>query len=348
MACSVDDLSHEASQGLEMFDRPTIEQFVRTSWYRARTHAAAAALWSSDHTSIVLGLLYGAVAYFACAVLIGAPGRALVALILVAPAGWWCLSRYQGLASAQMSRLGFFTGENGPLRLSEDILSPKVVYCIGVRNEGRKVVGGVRMTLDAIDGQPPQTLPAPLPIFRSPADHAELQPGESEYFCVARIVDGAGPDDGTVVLCCPDDEGALRCGVRELQDGATIALSAHGEGAPRLTRRIRISSKHEAGAPWSLDLQLLPDVEEAPAPVPALEQSHEAPPPAPDAAAPSTPLVEEAAAAPPLVPEVATTATPAVEQGPVAPPPAQEPPPAAEPPAHSERVRRMLARQARS
>src|SRR5262245_57274051 len=121
-----------------MFDRPTIEQFVRTSWCRARSHAAAAALWSSDHTSLVLGMLYGVVAYLACAVLVGMPGRALVALIVVGPAGWWCFGRYKVLASAQLSTLSFFTGENGPFRLSEGILSPKIVYCIGLRNEGKK------------------------------------------------------------------------------------------------------------------------------------------------------------------------------------------------------------------
>src|SRR5262245_21490767 len=105
-----------------MFDRPTIERFVRTSWCKARDHAAAAALWSADHTSLVLGLLYGLVAYFACAVLIGMPGRALVVLMVAGPAGWWCFGRYKTFASVQMSRLSFFAGENGPIRLSEDIL----------------------------------------------------------------------------------------------------------------------------------------------------------------------------------------------------------------------------------
>src|SRR5262249_55138595 len=189
-------------------------------------------------TSLVLGLLYGVVAYFACAVLIGMPGRALVVLMVVGPAGWWCFGRYKVFASAQMSKLSFFTGENGPLRLSEDVLSAKVVYCVGLRNEGRKPIAGVRGTVDVIDGQPPLAPAASLPIFRNPADNAELQPGESEYFCVMRIVDGAGQDDGTVALCGPDDQDALRCGLRELQGGATITLSARGEGAPRLTRRI--------------------------------------------------------------------------------------------------------------
>lgn len=326
-----------------MFDRLTIEQFVRTSWCKARLHGAAAALWSAQHSSIVLGLLYGVVAYFACAVLIGVPGRALVALMVVGPTGWWCFGRYKVLASTQMSKLGFFTGDNGPLRLSEDILSSKVVYCIGLRNEGKKAVANVRVTIDAIDGQPQQTPAGSLPIFRSPADHAELQPGESEYFCLMRIVDGAGQDDGAVVLCCPDNQGAPRCGLRELQGGATIMLSACGEGAPRLTRRIRISSKREAETPWSLDLQLLPDAEEAPVPAPSLEQSREAASPAPDGAVPPTPVVEEeGAVTTPRVPDVEATAMPAVKQSAAAPPPTQEPP------AHSERVRRLLARQART
>ena len=327
-----------------MFDRPTIEQFVRTSWCRARSHAAAAALWSSDHTSLVLGMLYGVVAYLACAVLVGMPGRALVALIVVGPAGWWCFGRYKVLASAQLSKLSFFTGENGPFCLSEDILSPKIVYCIGLRNEGKKAVAGARVTVDVIDGQPPQTPAASLPIFRGPADNAELQPGESEYFCVMRIVEGVGPDDGTVALCCPDDQTALRCGLSELQAGATITLSACGEGAPRLTRRIRVSSKREAGAPWSLDLQLLPEAEEPPPPAPALEQRHEALSPVPDAA-PATPVVEEAAVTPPAMPDEDAAAMPAAEHAAIVPP---ERPPAQEPSAHSDRVRRLLARQART
>lgn len=330
-----------------MFDRPTIEQIVRTSWCKARLHGAAATLWSAEHSSIVLGLLYGVVAYFACAVLIGVPGWALVVLLVVGPTGWWCFGRYRALTSAQMSKLGFFTGESGPLRLSEDILSSKVVYCIGLRNEGKKAVANVRLTVDVIDGQPQQTPVRSLPIFRSPADRAELQPGESEYFCLMRIVDGAGEDDGLVVLCCPDEQGALRCGLRELQGGATITLSACGEGAPRLTRRIRVSSKRAADAPWSLDLQLVPDAEEAPAPEP--EQSHQPPSPAPDAATPPALMVEEeAAVALPRVPDADASAMPAVEQSSGAPPPAQEPPTTQEPAAHSERVRRLLARQART
>jgi hypothetical protein len=336
-----------------MIDMLTIGRTARASWCKARLHAAGVALWSTDHPYIAWGLLYALVAYFGSAVLIGVPGRAVLALMIAGPTGWWCFCRYRALASAQLSKLAFFTGENGPLRLSEDLLSPKVVYCIGLRNEGKKAVENARVTIDGIDGHP--AFAACLPIFCDPAESAALQPGESEYFCLARIIEPSPDRDGSVAICCPDEEAAPRFALQELGEGRVMTLSASSEGASPIAERIQISSKHAADAPWSLDLRLLPNEEELqrierrsiermPGPdaisTPAAEQASIAP--TPDTDAVSTPVAEQTPiASSPVVPETNAAPMPVVEQDPAAPSPAQEPS------AHSERIR-LLARQARS
>ena len=182
------------SWAFKMIDMLTIGQTVRTSWLKARLHATGAALWSTNHPYVAMALLYGVLAYLGSAVLIGVPGRAIMALMIVGPTGWWCFGRYKALMSAQSSTLSFFTGENGPLRLSEDMLSSKVVYCIGLRNEGTKAVGNVRVTIEGVEGHTRPTVAPSLPIFRTPADNADLQPGESEYFCVMRRTEGSNED----------------------------------------------------------------------------------------------------------------------------------------------------------
>jgi len=260
-----------------MIDMLTIGQTVRTSWLRARLHGTGAALWSADHPFVALALLYGMLAYLGSAVLIGVPGRAILALVFVGPAAWWCFARYAALTDAQTSRLNFFTWDDGPLRLSEDILSPKVVYCIGVRNEGMMIAGSVRVNIDGVEGYPRPTSEASLPIFRTPDNKADLQPGESEYFCVMRRMDGGSEDDARVVICCHGDAITPSFGIQELVDGRTMTLSAHSEGAPRTSRQIRISSKREASAPWSLHFRLLPNADKAP--MLAVEQRPAAPPP---------------------------------------------------------------------
>jgi len=321
-----------------MIDKLTIEQAARTCWGKARLQADGVALWSTDHPYIVFGLLYGAVAYFGSAVLIGMVGRATIALMIVGPAGWWCFGRYKAFTAAQMSKLGFFSGESGPLRLSEDLLSSKVVYCIGLRNEGKKAVGNVRVMIDGIEGYSGPAGVAALPIFRSPADNADLQPGESEYFCVMRIVEGSAEGEGAAVICCQEGQAAPRFGFGELAEGRAITLSACSEGAPRTTKQIRISLKQEAPAPVSLDLELLPDIDDTPArvvePTPvAIEPSPVAQPPLPEADTASAQVPEPSPIAPPANTE--TTPPPVVER-------------AQEPSAHSERVRRLLARQGRA
>ena len=246
-----------------MIDMLTIGQSVRTSWLRARLHTSGAALWSADHPLVALGLLYGMLAYLGSAVLIGVPGRAIIALMIVGPAAWWCFGRYAALTDAQTSRLNFFTWDDGPLRLSEDILSSKVVYCIGVKNEGMKIAGSVRVNIDSVEGYPCQTSEASLPIFRTPDNKADLQPGESEYFCVMRRMDGGSEDDARVVICCHGDVITPSFGIQELVDRRTMTLSAHSEGAPRTTKQIQISSKREAGAAWSVHFRLLPNADKA-------------------------------------------------------------------------------------
>ena len=193
-----------------------------------------------------------------------------MALVIVGPAAWWCCGRYGAWMEPRTSRLDFFTGDNGPLRLSEDICSSKIVYCVGVRNEGTKTAGSVRVNIDSVEGYAPPTSEASLPIFRSPDNSASLQPGESEYFCVMRKMDGAGADDGNVAICCHGNPIKPSFSIQELVDGRTIALSVHSEGARGVTRQIQISSKREADATWSLDMRLLPDADEASAR--ALEQ----------------------------------------------------------------------------
>src|SRR5262245_52917550 len=299
-----------------MIDMLTIEQSLRTSWGTARRHASGAALWSTDHPYVALGLLYGVLAYLGSAVLIGVPGRALIALIVVGPTGWWCFGRYQALVSAQTSKLSFFMGENGPLRLSEDLLSSKIVYCIGLRNEGKTALGNARVTLDRVDGHPRPAIAASLPIFRGSDDRADLQPGETEYFCVMRIAEGADQDDGTAVICCHDDQEAPRFGLRELAEGRAITLSARSEGATGTTKRLQISSKRGTGGAWSLDMTLLPDTDDAPAR--GDEQAPVAPPPAPDADARPMRVAEQIPIAPPPVPDAVATPTPAAEQTPFA------------------------------
>src|SRR5262249_53283533 len=162
--------------------------------------------------------------------------------------------------AAQSVRLGFF----GPLLLNEDILSSKVVYCVGLRNEGAKAVANVRVNIDLVDGHPRPTLAMSLPIFHAAAGSTALQPGEAEYFCVARTVDGTTEDEGAVAICCHDNLVAPRFRLLELADGKNIALSASGDGASTTTQRIRIFGNREAAGTARLQLRLLPGADETP------------------------------------------------------------------------------------
>jgi len=237
---------------------------MRTSWLKARSLATRAALWSKDHSYVALGLLYGMLAYLGFAVLMGVPGQAIIALMIVGPAAWWGFGRYRALTEPQTPKLNFVTWDNGPFRLSEGISSSKVVYGIGVKNEGTKTARSVRVDVDSVEGYPPLTSGASLPIFRTPDNNVDLQPAESQYFCVMRRIDEASEGGGRVVICCDNDLVTPSFGIQELVGGRTMTLSAHSEGAPRTTKQIQISSKGEAGSTWLLDFRLLPNADEAP------------------------------------------------------------------------------------
>lgn len=253
-----------------MIELLTIRQAMHTSWSTAHLHAARAALWSADHPFVSLVLLYGMLTYLGLAVLTGVPGRAIIALMIVGPAAWWCFGRYGAWMEPRRSKLSFFTWDNGPLRLSEDVSSSKIVYCVGVKNEGTKIAGSVRVNIDSVAGHAHPPAEASLPIFRTPDNSVSLQPGESEYFCVMRRMDGASPTDGEVAICCHNNLISPSFSIQELVDGRTITLSAHSEGAHRTTKKIQISSKREADATWSLHMNLLRDADEAP--IQVLEQ----------------------------------------------------------------------------
>jgi hypothetical protein len=258
-----------------------------------------------------LMIVVGILAYLGVAAVVGVPVWAIVAFAVVASAAWWFLSRLAELTAERTPKLRFFTWENAPLRLTEDMTSAKVVYCVGLANEGTVTVRNVRVSIDAVEGYGHPTSPARLPIFRTAGDDADLHPGESEYFCVARIADPAGDDGGQASICCYNDLMKPAFPLEALAGGRTLALTAYGDGTPKTSSRIRISSRREAAA-WSLDLKLLPVAEEPPAPVEA-------------APAAIRPRPEETHA----------------EQRPVRTHPVAE-----APPAHSESVRRLLARHA--
>lgn len=254
---------------LGMTDLLTIKRAAHASWSMAQGHAARAALWSARHPFISLGLVYGTLAYLGVAVLINAPGRAIIALVVVGPAAWWCLGRYVAWVQPPTSRLSFFTWNNGPLRLNEDIGSSRIVYCIGVTNEGTKIAESVRVSFDSVEGSELPASDASLPIFRSPDSSVSLQPDESEYFCVMRRIDGAGAPDSEVALCCGNNPMTPRFPIEELADGRAMTLSAHSDGPNRTTAQIRISSKRAADATWSLHMVLMRNADETPAPAPA-------------------------------------------------------------------------------
>jgi hypothetical protein len=248
---------------LKMADLLTIKQSVRMSWSMAHLGATRAALWSEHHPLIASGVLYGILAYLGSAVLVGVPGQAIVALMLGGPAALWGFGRYRALTGPQAFKLSLFTREdNGPLCLSEDILSSKIVYCIGIKNEGKRIARSVHVNIDSVEGYSGRISETPLPIFRNPDNSADLQPGDSEYFCVMRRIEGSGGDDGRVVICCHSDVGTPNFSIHELVVNRTMTLSAHSEGAPSITRQIQIASKHQSGATWSLHFKLLPNATE--------------------------------------------------------------------------------------
>jgi hypothetical protein len=304
----------EVDLGFQMIDLLSVRQIACSAWFAPRLDAARSSLNGERYLiSAALIIVVGILAYLGIAAVVGVPVWAIIAFTVVASAAWWFLSRLAELTEERTPRLRFFTWENAPLRLTEDMTSAKVVYCVGLVNEGSITVRNVRVSVDAVEGYGRPTFPARLAIFRTAGDNADLHPGESEYFCVARIADQAGGDGRQASICCHGDLMKPAFPLEALEAGQTIALTAYGDGTPKASSRIRLSSRREAAA-WSLDLKLLPAAEEAPAPAEA-------------APAPSRPRPEE----------------PHPEQRPVRTQPVAE-----APPAHSEGVRRLLARHAQA
>jgi hypothetical protein len=184
-------------------------------------------------------------------------------------------------------------------------------------------------------------------------------------------MDGAGADDGGVAICCHDNPTKSSFSLQELVDDKIITLSAHSEGARRATRQIQISSKREADATWSLDMSLLPAAEESSEPAavqrPVAAGAREA------WSRIRAPLIQlgelsfaqrsekriAREASEPTEPHVGPTEPTVAQDERIAPPVevVEGPSPdegvklgavAGEPPAQSERIRRLLARQARA
>lgn len=230
----------------------------------ARLGAARGALSGKRYlVGVAVIVAIGAAAYLGLSVMMAVPVWTIVAFTLVVSVVWRFWDRIVELESQQTPKLGFFTGENGSLRLNEDVLSSKVVYCIGIRNEGLKTIGNVRVNLDVVEGLPRPIFPERLAIFRTTGDSVDLHPGEAEYFCLMRTIETPSKAEEKLKICCHNDLFSPIVPVQDFVDGRMIALSAYGDGAPRATRRIQVSAKHEA-AIWSFDLKLFQNDDQAP------------------------------------------------------------------------------------
>src|SRR5262245_54694909 len=86
---------------LKAMDVRTVRRAMRVAWSIARLYAARAARWFSAHPYIAWGLLYGTLGYLGLALLIGMPGRAILALMIVGPTAWWCFRRWTAYKAAQ-------------------------------------------------------------------------------------------------------------------------------------------------------------------------------------------------------------------------------------------------------
>jgi hypothetical protein len=121
-----------------------------------------------------------------------------------------------------------------------------------------KTIRNVRVNLDVVEGHPRPIFPERLAIFRTTGDSVDLHPGEAEYFCLMRTIATPSKAEEKLKICCHNDLFSPIVPVQDFVDGRMIALSAYGDGAPRATRRIQVSAKHEA-AIWSFDLKLFHD-----------------------------------------------------------------------------------------
>jgi hypothetical protein len=161
------------------------------------------------------------------------------------------------LKAAVGPKLSFFVGDSGMLRLSEDLIGSKVVYCIGVRNDGLTTARDVHVSVDLMEGVSAPTFPARLRVFGGDEAGVVLHPNESEYFCVMKIAQSPDDHAGSVTLCCSRDltGGSIR--LLELLAGRVLTVSAAGTNTPKISRQLRIVSKY-GRSDWSLAMTLLP------------------------------------------------------------------------------------------
>ena len=143
------------------------------------------------------------------------------------------------------------------LRLSEDLSGSKVVYCIGVRNDGLTTVRDVHVSVDLMEGVSAPAFPARLRVFGGKEAGVVLHPNESEYFCVMKIVQSPEEHAGRVTLCCCRDLAGGSIHLLELLAGRVLTVSAAGENTPKISRQLRIVSQY-GQSDWSLAMTLSP------------------------------------------------------------------------------------------
>jgi hypothetical protein len=253
--------------GPGMTDLLTMKQAIQTSWSTARHHAARAAVWSAQHPFVSLSLLYGALTYLGFAVLIGIPGRAIMALVIVGPAAWWCCGRFGQWIVPPTSRLDFFTGDNGPLRLSEEICSSKtsIASGSGMKDEDG---GSVRVNIDSVEGYAPPTSEASRRSSVS-RQQRQLATRRVRIFLRHARVDGAAQttECGHLLPRQSDKAQLQHSGIGGRRDHGAIGAQRRSARGYQANSDLNES---RADAAWSLDARLLPDADETS--VRALEQ----------------------------------------------------------------------------
>ena len=236
-------------------------------WCRSRFCAAS---WPADSLDVVRAIAQSRRLAFGAIISLAAASVAVVAATAMAAPLWealalclavccsWCLwLRVTQLKAAAGPKLSFFTGDTGTLRFSEDLTCSKIVYCIGVRNDGLTTVRDVQVNVDRMEGEPAPTFPVRLKVFGGEENGVILQPNESEYFCVMKIVQSPEEHTGRATLCCRRDFTGGSIHLLELLKGRALTVSASGENTPKITSRLRVASKYDRSE-WSLAMTLSP------------------------------------------------------------------------------------------
>jgi hypothetical protein len=240
------------------------------SLFEWRGSRSCATSWPADPLDIVRAMLqsrrlvFGVLVSLAlasvaitAATAIAAPLWETLALCLAVCCSWGLWLRVTQLKAAAGPKLSFFTGDTGTLRLSEDLTCSKVVYCIGIRNEGSATVRDVHVNVDLMEDVPAPMFPARLRVFGREEDCVVLQPNESEYFCVMKIVESPEDHAGRASLCCDRDLMSGSIHLLELFKGKVLTVSAVGESIPKVTSRLRVVSRYDRSG-WSLAMTLSP------------------------------------------------------------------------------------------